>query len=184
MLILGRQALDFELHQGAWLNGKFAGFPRTVGDPSKTVTQPAVLSCYWEDGSAGVGTALVRYAAVTGDTELLWWLDHLVSDASRKYTAFPQLFRGLAGLGNFLLDAWYQTGEERHLLSAWEAAEGALLFRIDSEDGIAFPGEQTRRESADFATGGAGVALFLDRLLKAQNVIQENFLFMVDELLP
>ncbi len=83
-----------------------------------------------------------------------------------------------------MLDVWDQTGDERHLLAAWEAAEGALLFRIDCEEGIAFPGEQTRRESADLATGGAGVALFLDRLLKTQDGTQENFLFLVDELLP
>ncbi|GJL76348.1 MAG TPA: hypothetical protein DEO56_00880 [Nitrosomonas nitrosa] len=182
-LELGRMALDFELQQGVWLDGEFSGFPESIADPLETVIEPTVSSCYWEVGSAGVGTALARFAAVTSDKELLSWLDHLAADASRKYTAFPQLFRGLAGLGNFLLDVWYQTGDERHLLAAWEAAEGVLLFRIDCEEGVAFPGEQTRRESADLATGGAGVALFLDRLLKTQDGIQENFLFVVDELL-
>ena len=181
---LGRQALYFELNHGLWLDGEFLGFPGRITNPAKKEDDPTVLNCYWEVGSAGVGTTLTRYAAVTSDTEFQPWLNHLIKDASRKYTAFPQLFRGLAGLGNFLLDAWHHTKNEQHLFAAWEAAEGALLFRIERNEGIVFPGEQTRRECADLATGSAGVALFLDRLLKAQVGVQDSFLFVVDELLP
>ncbi len=182
-LELGRQALDFELAQGVWLEGQFAGFPSHLMDPSEAPTEPAVLSCYWDSGSAGVGAALIRYLALTSDATLDAWLDPLADDASRKYVAFPQLFRGLAGMGNFLLDVWDLTGDERHLLAAWEAAEGILLFRIDRQEGIAFPGEQARRESGDFATGAAGVSLFLDRLLKAEECRPRNFNFVIDELL-
>lgn len=183
-LQLGRQALDFELAQGVWLDGKFTGFPGSLIDPSEPPTEPAVLSCYWDSGSAGVGTVLLRYLAVTSDAALRSWLDPLADDASRKYAAFPHLFRGLAGLGNFLLDVWYQTGDERHLLAAWHVAEGVLLFRIDCEEGVAFPGAQSRRESADFATGAAGIGLFLNRLLKAEEGTQHNFNFVIDELIP
>ncbi|NJO66110.1 MAG: protein kinase/lanthionine synthetase C family protein [Leptolyngbyaceae cyanobacterium RM1_405_57] len=179
---LGRQALDFDLAQGVWLDGKFAGFPSSITTGSE-LPDTASLNCYWDVGSAGIGTALVRYLAVTSDPILQDWLEPLVSDASRKYTAFPQLFRGLAGLGNFLLDVWHQTGNERHLLAAWHVAEGVLLFQIDCQEGVAFPGEQTRRESADFATGAAGVGLFLSRLLKSEKSIQGNFNFVIDELL-
>jgi hypothetical protein len=87
-------------------------------------------------------------------------------------------------MGNFLLDAWCQSGDERHLLAAWQAAEGVLLFRIECEEGITFPGEQARRESADYATGAAGIGLFLDRLLKAEEGFKGSFNFVVDELLP
>ncbi|GAA2670248.1 hypothetical protein GCM10010400_34400 [Streptomyces aculeolatus] len=55
----------------------------------------------------------------------------------------------------------------------WELGEGA-----------GFPGEQVVRESADFATGTAGVALFLDRLLGSGTGRRDNFNFVVDELLP
>lgn len=181
---LGRKAIQFELNQGVWLDGEFAGFPSKIKDPLKTESNASVLSCYWEVGSAGIGTALIRFAEVAPDEELTIWLERLADDATRKYTVFPQLFRGLAGLGNFLIDMWYHTGDRRHLLAAWEVAEGVLLFRMDCEEGVVFPGEQTRRECTDLATGAAGVALFLDRLLNVKNGYQENFLFLVDELLP
>lgn len=142
------------------------------------------LGCYWDVGSAGVGTALVRYWLADRDSTDIKWLAHLTADAGRKYTAFPQLFRGLAGLGNFLLDVWQLTGEQEHLLAAWQTAEGILLFGIEREEGLAFPGDQARRESADFATGAAGIGLFLHRLLKAESGHAPNFNFVVDEFLP
>lgn len=181
-LQLGRQALDFDLAQGVWLDGKFSGFPGSITDVSESPNS-AVIACYWDSGSAGVGTTLVRYLAVTSDPTLHDWLDSLIVDANRKYTSYPQLFRGLAGLGNFLLDVWNYTNNQQHLLAAWQVAEGILLFQIDREEGAVFPGEQTRRESADFATGSAGVGLFLNRLLRSEKSAQGNFNFVVDELL-
>jgi hypothetical protein len=180
---LGRDALDFELAQGVWQGDAFAGFPSRVLDPVSPPAGPRVLSPYWDNGSAGIGTTVARYVAATGDERLRRWMLRLAADASRKHTAFPQLFRGLAGLGNFLLDVWYQTGDEAHLLAAWHAAEGVLLFRIDREEGLAFPGDQARRESADLATGAAGVGLFLHRLVMAEDGVQPNLNFVVDELL-
>ncbi len=183
-LLLGRQALRFELAQGVWLDGEFAGFPAQLPGPSQPPAEAAALSCYWDAGSAGIGTVLVRYSSVASDAEDQSWLARLAADASRKYTAFPQLFRGLAGLGNFLLDVWLHTGDQEHLSAAWHVAEGILLFGIERDEGLAFPGDQARRESADFATGAAGVGLFLDRLLKAEREKAPNFNFVVDELLP
>jgi hypothetical protein len=166
------------------LDGEFAGFPAQLPDPSEPRAEAGALSCYWDAGSAGVGTALLRYLVVASDPQDSSWLARLAADASRKYTAFPQLFRGLAGLGNFLLDVWLHTDDEEHLSAAWHIAEGVLLFGIEREEGLAFPGDQGRRESADFATGAAGVGLFLDRLLKAGDHKPPNFNFVVDELLP
>ncbi|MDN3351953.1 class III lanthionine synthetase LanKC [Actinomadura sp. DC4] len=176
-LAYGRAALDFELAQSAWVDGRFCGFP---DHESEQPDKAPVLRCYWDSGSAGVGTTLVRYLRVTGDPALRGRLTGLVTDASRKYTVSPQLFHGLAGLGNFLLDVWEHTGSEDHLAEAWQVAEGALLFRIERPEGIAFPGEQAARESTDLATGSAGVGLFLHRLLTAG----PNLNFVVDELLP
>jgi hypothetical protein len=174
----GRAALDFELAQSAWVDGRFRGFP---DQESERPEKAPVLRCYWDSGSAGVGTALVRYAEVTGDPSLRRRLDDLVADASRKYTVSPQLFHGLAGLGNFLLDVWEYTRDAAHLAEAWQVAEGVLLFQVDRPEGIAFPGEQAARESTDFATGSAGVGLFLHRLLNAGH--RTNFNLVVDELL-
>lgn len=183
-LHLGRAALDFDLHHGVWLDGQFSGFPTQRIDPDGEPVQSAVLSCYWDLGSAGVGTTLLRYLALHDDETLQGWLPLLVADASRKYTAFPQLFRGLAGLGNFLLDVWCHTLDPDHLLAAWQAAEGVLLFQVERPEGIVFPGDQLRRESADFATGSAGIGLFLHRLLTARDGVAPNFNFVLDDLLP
>jgi hypothetical protein len=101
-----------------------------------------------------------------------------------KYAVFPQLFHGLAGMGNALLDLWEVSGDECYLSQAWQVAEGVLLFRIEREEGVTFPGEQAIRESADLATGAAGVALFLDRLAGADRGVQGNHNFVLDELLP
>ncbi len=76
------------------------------------------------------------------------------------------------------------TGDEASLAGAWQAADGAMHFEIEAPEGICFPGEQAVRESADYATGTAGVALFLNRLLRADGQGLTNFNFLLDELLP
>lgn len=181
-LALGRQALGFELHQGVWWKGAFAGFPAEVVDTSEA--PHVVPRCYWDAGSAGVATTLMRYLVVAPDPTLQGWVAYLGSNLSHKYAVFPQLFHGLAGLGNALLDIWEVSGDERYLGEAWQVAEGILLFRIDRPEGVSFPGEQAIRESADFGTGAAGIGLYLDRLVKADAGILGNFNFVVDELLP
>ena len=181
-LDLAREALDFELLHGVFRNGLFSGFPAEVVDDSDGVD--VVPRGYWDAGSAGVATTLIRHYAVTSDLILLPWVDYLASNLSHKYAAFPQLFHGLSGLGNALLDIWEICDDERYLSEAWQVAEGILLFRIDRPEGIGFAGEQAIRESADFATGAAGIGLFLDRLVKAEAGTQGNFNFVVDELLP
>ncbi|WP_329234480.1 lanthionine synthetase LanC family protein [Streptomyces canus] len=139
--------------------------------------------CYWDSGSAGVLTTLIRYLAIQPDDGLQEWLGPLVDNVHHKYAVFPQLFHGLSGMGNALLDVWEFTGDPQYREAAWTVAEGVLLFRIDCAEGAGFPGEQAMRESADFATGTAGVALFLDRLIRSDTGPAENFNFVVDELI-
>jgi serine/threonine protein kinase len=177
-LTCGRRALDFDLGNAKWVDDRFVGFPP---EPVETAT---VFSPYWLDGTAGVATTLIRYLVALPDSDLGKWRGILEADVSHKYAAFPQLFRGLAGLGNYMIDAWQFTGEEGLLAEAWQIAEGILLYRMERIEGITFPGEQALRESADFATGASGVALFLNRLLGTERDEQENFNFVVDDLLP
>jgi hypothetical protein len=93
-------------------------------------------------------------------------LDKIALDCDRKYTIFPTRFFGLAGLGEFFLDmADFGVEESTAVECAWKNAAGALLFKVEREQGIAFPGEQLMRLSCDFGTGSAGIALFLHRLI-------------------
>ncbi len=173
----GEQALAFDLAQARITEEGHPSIPRgTVG------AFEDVLTHYWLDGSAGVATALVRFWASTKNRSYLNALNDLAPDTFRKYTVFPSLFRGLSGLGNFLLDACALTGEERYLRHAHRAAGGVMLFGVERPDGLAFPGEQLYRISTDFATGSAGVALFLHRLAHADRRAG-NFNFTLDQLI-
>ncbi len=178
----GRQALDFDLAHGVWQDSAFVGFPAIVSVHGEDFNQTP--RCYWDAGTAGVITTLVRYLAVRRDPSLEKWLDPLAANVSHKYAVMPQLFHGLAGLGNALIDIWEYTGNETHRAGAWQTAEGVLLFQIGALEGTGFPGEQAMRESADFASGAAGIGLFLDRLRKADPSTRGNFNFVLDELLP
>lgn len=175
----GRHALDFEIAQAKWLGQRFLGFPNEVGSET---------SPYWIAGTAGIVTTMLRYYVAYGDEELLQHIKIFERDLTYKYAKFPQLFMGLAGLGNCLLDLSQFLGDEKYLKKAWHSAEGILLHRVVREEGVTFPGTRALRESADFSTGASGVALFLHRLLQAEQNIGNpvnsgNFNFMVDELL-
>jgi len=178
-LRLGRQALDFDLARAVTTDYGMTSFLADAQDKS------AVLRSYWDFGTAGILTTLVRYLDTTGDEALAAWLDRLLPDITRKYAVLPQMFHGLAGMGNVLLDVAEFTGRDHLYADAQRLAEGVLLFAIDRPEGIAFPGEQAVRETCDFATGSAGVALFLDRVLRSgPGSRTTNFNFVVDELLP
>ncbi|MEV6521676.1 class III lanthionine synthetase LanKC [Longispora sp. NPDC051575] len=177
---LGRAALDFDLAQRVPFGNALLLFPRYVEEPE----EGRVLRSYWDEGTAGVLTTALRYLAVHPDPELEALVRALLADTCRKYSVFPQLFHGLAGLGNVLLDAGEILGEDRWFAEARRTAAGVLLARVDRPEGIVFPGEQAIRESVDLATGSIGVALFLDRLRRAVPGGRTNFNFVVDGLLP
>ncbi|MER5780142.1 class III lanthionine synthetase LanKC [Streptomyces mobaraensis] len=180
---LGRSALGHDLAYAVRHGTEFEGFPAMV--PLEAEADASVVArCYWDFGSAGVLTTLIRYLAVRPDDELERWLAPLVENVHHKYAVLPQFFHGLSGMGNALLDVWRFTGDPRYREAAWKVAEGVLLFRVDSAEGTGFPGEQALRESADFATGTAGVVAFLDRLIRAETGPAESPDLVVDDLIP
>jgi serine/threonine protein kinase len=122
------------------------------------------LYSYWRYGSAGVGSAVVRYYHVLGDGSYRQALEKIFIDTDRKYATLPGCFVGLAGIGNFLLDAWSFTGERKYFESAQKVAQGVLKFKVNRQ-GVAFPGDFLSRLCCDYGTGSAGIALFLNRLL-------------------
>jgi class III lanthionine synthetase len=176
-LSAGEHGLDFDLSHLLFKANGQPSVPRgLVG------SDHPVISHYWLDGSAGVVSVLARYFAVTGKDFYREHMESLALDTFRKYTMFPMLFQGLAGLGNCHLDAYRATGDERYLREARRTAQGILLYQIQRPQGIAYPGAQLLRISTDFGTGAAGVALFLQRLahVKEQSC---DFNFSIDQVL-
>lgn len=178
---LGRSALEFDLAQAIARPTGGCTFPAVVATPDRP-TQ--VVRHYWDYGTAGVLTTLLRYQQVTGDPRLRERVTELLPDVRRKYTMLPQLFHGTSGLGNVLLDAYEFLGDPDLLTDAERIAEAVLCTAIERPEGVVFPGEQGVRESCDLAGGSAGVALFLDRLRHARPGARSNANFVLDDLLP
>jgi serine/threonine protein kinase len=156
----GVRALDFDL--AAAVRTKDRGLSW-----GKSVDSRSPLYSYWRFGSAGIGTVTARYQRLTGSPRYHSILEQIFIDTDRKYAVFPGRFAGLAGLGEFLLDMHDLSGEQRFLNSAKRVAEGIMPFRVE-RNGAAFPGELSSRLCCDYGTGSAGIALFLNRLLKKQ----------------
>ena len=180
VLELGRAGLEFDLACGEYSPTGRLSFPavaRTDDKPSPVLRQ------YWDEGTAGILTTLLRYHHVTGDGSLRKHIDELLPDVRRKYTTFPQLFHGISGIGNTLLDAYEFLGDPELLGDAQRAAEAVLCSAVRRPEGVVFPGEQSVRECCDLASGSAGVALFLDRFRRARPGARTNTNFLLDDLL-
>ncbi|MGA8116923.1 MAG: class III lanthionine synthetase LanKC [Actinocatenispora sp.] len=182
---LGRDALGYDLSHAHPIDGHagtpmFDSFPAAAPVDDEPVT---MVRSYWDEGSAGIATALLRYLAFDEDEYLSACWQRMRPDVCRKYAIMPQLFHGLAGMGMVLLDAVELIGDHQALAEAWRTADGVRLFASGTPDGTAFPGEQCLRQSTDLATGSAGVLLFLDRLGKVGDGTRTNPNFVLDELL-
>ncbi len=171
-LDVGRQGMDWVLGQG--FKNNEGGLTWLARDRTPSYTP------YWRWGSSGIGRVLLRYWLITGDARYATALEDLHIDCDRKYTIFPGYFFGLAGIAELYLDMarferWSSIAEPslRRILS------GCLLFPVERETGLAFPGESLSRISCDFGTGGAGIALVMHRYRKRNGAS-----FMLDQLLP
>lgn len=170
-LELGKRALDFDLAT-AETNPEGAFTWRMRRTPTSTMLP------YLRYGTAGVGLATVRYHWLLGEPRYREVLERMHPDVDRKYAIFPGRFVGLSGMGDFLLDLAATRGfEERADTSLRRIISGLLLFQVDSEKGLGFPGYELFRLSTDYATGSAGIALFLHRYLTRSRPD-----FLVDEL--
>ena len=171
-LDIGRKALDYDLFSAVPTKDDGLSWPRFRGEDY-------VVYPYWRFGSAGIGSVVARYYAVLEEARLLSILDKILIDTERKYSAFCSLTTGLAGLGHFLLDMHFFFRRLRCLRAAERIVAGIDLFSIEKPRGVAFPGEGGMRISCDYATGSAGVAVFLDRVSRPE----EGAPFRLDELI-
>jgi len=163
------KALEFDLsYQQSKEN--YITFPRTINDIN-------FLTSYWQYGSAGVGSVLIRFYKYLRENRYLKLAELCSEDAHRKYAVLPSQFRGLSGMGEFLLDMYDITENDEFLRKTEDVISGIFLFRIKKDNGIAFPGDELIRISNDYGTGSAGVGLFLHRYLTKTPRI-----FMIDHL--
>ena len=162
-----RKVLDFELNNSS--RGMDGGTSW-----KKIVDQGRIVYPYLGEGSAGVGKAVARFFKLTKDDRYKDFLERIVDDTNRKYTVFPGMFNGISGLGDFLIDAYQVTKDPRHLSAAYRTVSGLLLFKIEREEGIAFPGDGLRRISCDYGTGSAGIGRLLYRMAHTEE--KDDFL--------
>ncbi len=121
---------------------------------------------YWLRGGAGVTAALIRFAQLLGESHYLDLARKAARPCGSFFSAAPHLFEGLASMGESLLDMFLVTGDESYLQKARQKAIQTLLFTIDRPEGIAFPGRYLFKISHDYGVGGAGIGLFLLRLVQ------------------
>jgi uncharacterized protein YyaL (SSP411 family) len=171
-LRLSRRALLHDVAQGVDEDNGVLAFPARVGSD--------VYYPYWEKGSAGVGTALVRYCSATGDEQLRRTLDRLVAHNIGGISISPALFLGMCGPANLAMDYADLFDAPEYRLRAERIAYATAALACVQPEGIAFPGESLLRYSTDLATGAAGAALTLHRVYTGG----PDFNYTLDELLP
>ncbi|STQ90345.1 class III lanthionine synthetase LanKC [Iodobacter fluviatilis] len=171
-LLVGENGIKFDISCGREIEGTF-GFPK------HTVNGNNILYPYLAHGSAGVASVALRYYVITKNVEYLHFIEKVKPAIAQKYTISPDLFSGLSGLANYMLDVYEFLGDESYLDLAYRAAEGLKLFTIKRKEGFSYPLLTPNKICTDYSSGSAGVALFMNRLINHSG----NFNFMTDELI-
>lgn len=120
---------------------------------------------YWGHGASGVGTAALRLYEALGDVTYLDAAETIAEGAFAVWSVLPSVVDGLSGIGEFMLDCHRATGRAVYLARARRIAETVLWYAVERPAGVAFPGRWFTRLSTDYATGSAGIGLFLGRVL-------------------
>ncbi len=115
-------------------------------------------------GDAGCGTATIRFCEHLGSGRYRELSEVLGDNLRLKIAPLPGQWEGMSGIGEFHLDLLRVTGDKRWLETAEDLAKSILCFAIEQPSGLAFPGRWLNRISTDYATGSAGIGLFLWRL--------------------
>jgi hypothetical protein len=140
-------------------------------------------------GSAGYAAVLSRYLADRPDAEFDLVDDLCAAEAlegslracSIRFTAFPGLFPGLAGLAVTLADCGRRLGRPDLVDTALTSARGLFRYAIPRKDGVVWLGEPGQRLSADLWSGSAGILLALRHLT---DVVSADSLASRDTVVP
>lgn len=153
----GRRALRYDVSQG--VPSEYGGMEWPY-----TSLPDGIVSPYWSFGGAGIGTVALRYRHLAGMTEFDDVIERVRISADRVYTMSPTKSLGLSGLGGFNLDGLRFTADQRYLAAALNNLNGILMYAIDREEGLTFPGSEQNKISCDYAAGSAGVMMYMHRL--------------------
>jgi tRNA A-37 threonylcarbamoyl transferase component Bud32 len=165
-LDIGTTLLKSEIDRSETISGYIAWRK----DYSEITTYP-----YLRFGSAGIGQVILRYYRELHESWLLQVAELIAKSLKNTFSIYPSQFEGMAGIGGYYLDIYSDTGKQEYLAEAKHLAKRILIYGIEEESGLAFPGEELARISCDLATGSSGVGLFLHRL-KYQGSQNELFL--------
>ncbi len=120
---------------------------------------------YWIEGSAGIGAVAARFPELVSE-DRVEVARRIAKDSFATFSANPNLFQGLAGIGEFMIDMARAASEEAYLADAREIAQSILLFGLKQPEGMAWPGRDRDRIACDMATGAAGIGFYFERLLR------------------
>ncbi|HEY7591658.1 MAG TPA: class III lanthionine synthetase LanKC [Actinophytocola sp.] len=127
-------------------------------------------------GSAGYAAVLSRFLAhrpgaefdvVEDDLTAAEVLERCLRACSARFTVFPGLFPGLAGLVMTLAGAGRRLRRPELVDTALASARGLFRYAVPHGNGVGWLGEPGQRLSADLWSGAAGVLLTLRHLADA-----------------
>ena len=179
-LAAGSLALEYDIERAIQVAEGVKSF-----NPS--VDMVNVVHPYFMSGSAGVGSVLLRFLAMSQLIEKKGFLTDILGDCHRKYTILPGITNGVAGLGMFVLDCAQFFDSQKILLKANTIRDGLMIHAFRTKHGLGFSGNVDGYQTFDLASGSSGILLFLDRLrrmYRGKTMNAENPLFFLDELLP
>ena len=136
-------------------------------------------SPHMRHGSAGLGSALIRLWALTGETRYRLEAERIARTVRNRFSNKLWQDYGLAGYGEFLLDMRAYTGDDSYLDDTFSIAEVLVAHRNERLGGYAYAGTELVRLSCDYGMGSSGIGCFFLRLLDPS---VGRFLF-ADELL-
>lgn len=125
-----------------------------------------VCAPHWCNGASGVGTFLLRLGQATSDPK---WTDlarRAATTVRREARGVSTCYcHGLAGNADFLLDMADSLGDERYRTWAEEIARAIAATAARRNGRLVVADDTKHAVTPGFATGTAGTAMFLHRLV-------------------